>query len=106
MWLPAAQPTDEAQREYRATISIADPRLASLVQHVLEAGGVGIADHDPRGVAADLWVSDTARSGAWKFARRGRRAPHLVTIPSAADFATVRDVIAEALFRVSSSSSP
>ena len=73
MVLPAAVPAMTNARSIRATVTIADGRIAALARHVLEAAGCCVAMTGVPG-GADLWlVEPTATTFAlalqWKAAR-------------------------------------
>lgn len=100
--LPAATAGVE-QHTRRAVIALDDARVASLVRHVLEAAGIEILSGDQKPAAADLWITYAAGGKQRRAAGSRRPSPHRVTIPQSADFQTIRDLIAEALTRMSSS---
>lgn len=84
-----------------AVITVADARVGTLVRHVLEAAGVEVASGDQNPIAADLWVSDAAAGKTCGAVGNRRHGPHRVTIPPSADFQTIRDLVGEALTRMS-----
>jgi hypothetical protein len=106
MWLPAADPVVRVQTARHAVVSVGDPRMASLVRHLLEAAGFKVAKRTRAAAATDLWVTDSDRPDR---AKRKRKAgdPRLsqsqrVTIPLSSDFQTIRDLIALAISRMPS----
>lgn len=106
MWLPAANPVVPVQSARHAVVNVGDPRMASLVRHVLEAAGFKVAVRTREAVATDLWVTDSDRPNRAKRSRKAgdRRLSQSqrVTIPPSSDFQTIRDLIAQAISRIPS----
>lgn len=106
MWLPAAVPEVALQSTRHAVVSIGDPRLATLVRHVLEAAGFKVAARASAAAGTDLWVTDSdlpdraqqlRKSGDRRLSRIQR-----VKIPPSCDFQTIRGLIAQAISRMPS----
>ncbi len=106
MWLPAAVPEVPPQSARHAVVRIGDPRVASLVRHVLEAAGFKVSARSSAAVATVMRVTDSNPPNRTKHTGKAedRRLSRIqcVTIPSSSDFHTIRDIIAQAIARIPS----